>query len=113
MIGLVSYFISIMVMMISGLNLDALADILAPLLAGIFSDDETWFYAGFLTLFIPSLILGIIIIPLGTIGYFPAIFTAVSMTIILPIFSVLAGLFGGLIGMIGRIVGEDLLNLVR
>ena len=93
-------------------NIDVVANIVAPFLAGLLSDDEGWFPAGFLTLFIPSIVYGVVIIPV--VG--EALHTVLkffSLIIFLPIFAVFAGIFGGLISMFGRIIGEEYFNLIK
>ncbi|MHA1617294.1 MAG: hypothetical protein ACTSX9_08330 [Candidatus Njordarchaeales archaeon] len=93
--------------------LSLLAILVSPFIAGIFSDDESWFYTGFFTLFVPSVITGLIMFPLGSRYLFPTVFVVFSTGLILPIFSVITGVVGGLISMLGRMVGEEIFELIK
>lgn len=110
--GLGSFAIFIFIQIIVPIPyFDLLSSFLPPIIAGVFSDDNSWFWTGFLTVFISIV----------SMGYLSASITASSLflyykypatwlfgVIMLPIIGVLAAVIGGVLGFLGRMMGESL-----
>jgi len=91
--------------------IEYISSFLPPIIAGIFSDDDTWFWAGFLTIFISSVLIGYIFaflfeVHLFLIFEYPALWLFGLLTI--PIIAVFAAVVGGILGFLGRVIGESL-----
>ncbi len=112
LLGLVTFIVLVLIQIIAPIPyFDILSSFLPPIIAGVFSDDNTWFWSGFLTVFISIV----------SMGYLSASITASSMflyfeypatwlfgVIMLPIIGILAAVIGGVLGFLGRMIGESL-----
>jgi len=92
-------------------NIELLTSFLPPIVAGMFSDDDSWFWSGFLTIFISGIVLGYFSAYLLSVDLFftweyPALW--IFGILVLPILTVLAAVIGGVLGLLGRIIGENL-----
>ncbi len=111
-LGLISFSILVFIQIILKLPyIDILTSFLPPIIAGLFSDDNSWFWSGFLTVFISFVSVGYLSAPFASSTLFlyyeyPAIW--IFGVIMLPIIGVLAAVMGGVLGFIGRMIGESL-----
>lgn len=91
--------------------IDILSSFAPPIIAGVFSDDNSWFWSGFLTVFVSIIATGYLSASMMATSIFlyfeyPAMW--VFGVMMLPIIGVLAAVMGGVLGFIGRMIGESM-----
>jgi len=110
LLGLISFAILVFVQIIAPIPyFDVLSSFLPPVIAGVFSDDNSWFWSGFLTVFISIVFMGYLSASMMTASlflYFEYPATWLFGVIMLPIIGVLAAVIGGVLGFLGRMIGE-------
>jgi len=90
-----------------------IALIISPMTAGFFSDDNSWFWTGFIVMLtiitVPTTVLTLLAIA-GRTYYFFTLYPAMGVftLMMIPIIGILSAIIGGIFSFIGRTIGEKL-----